>query len=149
MKRVSKQINIYIIFNILLVFMTTGSLLAIQETEQKSKEDLQRMLEKEFMAPCCWAEPVSTHRSDAASEVRAEISGLLEEGKTPDDIRAFMVAKYTERVLAKPTKEGFNLLAWFGPFIIIAMGFVVVGFYIKRNRGTGEISENEMIDDDL
>ena len=34
-------------------------------------------LESSLLAPCCWAEPVSTHRSEVALQMREEIAGFV------------------------------------------------------------------------
>jgi len=107
---------------------------SFQELEKPSKLELQKQLEREFVAPCCWKEAVATHRSPEATEVRTEISNLLDQGKIADEIKNIMVAQYGRRILIKPTTEGFNLLAWTGPFIMLAIGFVIVGVWLFRFR---------------
>ena len=105
-----------------------------QEMEKPTRLELQKQLEQEFVAPCCWREAVGTHRSGKAAEVRTEISNLLDRGKTPKEVKASLVATYGERILIMPTTEGFNLLAWVGPFIMIGIGFVIVGVWLYRFR---------------
>lgn len=59
--------------------------------------------------------------------VSKEVTALMQEGKGKPEILQAMVVKYGERILAAPTKEGFNLTAWILPFIaLIVGGFIVV-----------------------
>lgn len=58
--------------------------------------------------------------------VSKEVTALMQEGKDKPEVLQAMVVKYGERILAAPTKEGFNLTAWMLPFIaLIAGGFIV------------------------
>ncbi len=63
------------------------------------------------------------------SESRAvskEVAAFLETGKTKTEVLQAMVVKYGERILAAPTKEGFNLTAWILPFVALAAGGFIV-----------------------
>lgn len=120
-----------------------------QEAVKPDKPTLQKLLENEFVAPCCFREAVAYHRSGASLEVRDKISVYLDEGKTSSEIKSILVSEYGERILIKPTTEGFNLLAWIGPFAIIAIGFVVVGVWLYRFRPVSGSSEVVIPQDDM
>ncbi len=71
------------------------------------------------------------------SESRAlskEVSQFMQQGKTQDQILQAMAEKYGERILSAPTKKGFNLMAWVVPFVMLALGGVVVAAVIKGWR---------------
>ncbi len=55
-----------------------------------------------------------------------EVIDLLKAGKSREQVLQAMVAKYGERILSAPTKEGFNLTAWTFPFIALLIGGAVV-----------------------
>ncbi len=133
---------------VVLFFGITSPGYSFQDIEKPSKLVLQEQLEQEFVSPCCYREAVGLHRSGIAGEVRTEISTMLDEGKTFEEITATLVAEYGERILIKPTTEGFNIFAWTGPFIMIAIGFVIVGFWLYRFRPRGDNSELTIPDED-
>jgi cytochrome c-type biogenesis protein CcmH len=87
-------------------------------------------LESSLLAPCCWAEPVSTHRSEVALQMRQEIAGFVNEGKTDQEVRDFYKQKYGLRILVEP--EG-ALWWWMHvvPFVVLGIGAVVVVFLLK------------------
>ena len=62
----------------------------------------QEELEKVILAPCCWSEPIATHRSEVALQMKAEIARFLGEGKTDREILDYYKARYGERVLVEP-----------------------------------------------
>ena len=45
-----------------------------------------RSLEERFIAPCCWSEPVSVHRSPLAGEMRSEIARMVARRLSNKDI---------------------------------------------------------------
>jgi len=72
---------------------------------------------------------------------KERIKEELDQGKKPDAIIKEFVAQYGERVLASPTKTGFNLLAWIVPFVVliagaIALYFVIAGWSKRRSKVT-------------
>lgn len=124
---------LYIFVGFLLTAPRFGTVFA-QGAPPGEREALQKELEKEFVAPCCWTEAVATHQSGAAEEVKALIGKLLDEGKTRTEIRAYMVSKYGERILITPEARGFNLMVWIFPGIGLLIGLVFVVYYLYRNR---------------
>ena len=67
-----------------------------------------------------------------AVPVREDISKSLAAGQSDEEIIARYVAEYGEKVLSSPTLEGFNLLAWWGPYIALLLGAAVLVLVIRR-----------------
>ncbi len=63
---------------------------------------------------------------DTARQMRAVISDKLQAGWDGKRILSYMTETYGERVLAAPTKRGFNLTAWVTPFALILAGGAVI-----------------------
>lgn len=68
------------------------------------------------------------------------------QGRTPDEALAMFATDYGEYVLASPTKKGFNLTAWYLPFVVLAVGAVSLAFALRgwRSRGAGTQAETEL-----
>lgn len=97
-----------------------------------------RKISSELMAPCCWSMTADAHSSAIAFEMRAQIREALAKGKSKPEILQMYVAQYGERILAKPTKEGFNLLAWVLPFVAIAIGGGIWWRFMHRNTESAQ-----------
>ena len=101
-------------------------------------------LEKEVMCPTC-NQTLELSHAPIADRIRAFIVERISAGDTKTEIKDKLVAQFGERILAAPTKSGFNLLAWVLPFVgIVAAGaivFVVLRRW-RRSRGVPEISES-------
>jgi cytochrome c-type biogenesis protein CcmH len=46
---------------------------------------------------------------------------------------ASLVEKYGVKVLAEPPKKGFASLVWIGPFVLLAVGAMMVVVYLRRH----------------
>jgi cytochrome c-type biogenesis protein CcmH len=68
----------------------------------------------------------------AAANITDEVVQLLDTGKSKDEIIKYFMKSYGERILAAPTKKGFNLTAWILPFVAVVVGGA--GIYMFLNR---------------
>lgn len=80
-----------------------------------------------------------------AVPLRGEIQGMLDKGMGRAAIMASFRQKYGEKVLSAPTTEGFNILAWTMPFVIVLAGGVLIVLAIGRWRGTPHPSSGEPV----
>ncbi len=92
-----------------------------------------RRLAEGFVAPCCWQEALSSHRSPAADEARAELAVLVEQGKSDAEIREAFKARYGSRILIVPEGGAADLLFW-APAAFLALGTVGAGLFLHRLR---------------
>lgn len=86
-----------------------------------------------FVAPCCWQEALSAHRSPAADQARAELTSLLQQGKTDAEIRDAFIAQYGERVLIVPEGGKADLLFW-TPALFLFFGSAGAAWFLMRLR---------------
>jgi cytochrome c-type biogenesis protein CcmH len=57
----------------------------------------------------------------AAAKLTAQVRDFLDRGLSEKQILAGFVNLYGEEILAAPTKQGFNLLAWVLPFFLVVL----------------------------
>ena len=67
-----------------------------------------------------------------AVPVREEIAAKLADGVSDDDIVQSLVDEYGEKVLSSPTHTGFNLLAWYMPYVAVLVGGALVFFVMRK-----------------
>ena len=87
--------------------------------------------------------------SDAplAIDLRALIREKLEQGKTKKEVIKYLVDRYGEFILLKPTLSLQNLILWVGPLIFLLIGLIFAyKFYSGLNKDTNKnnrLSEKE------
>ena len=67
-------------------------------------------------------------------ELHREVVAMIEDGKSPEEIIAFYVARDGEAVLMAPPAEGFNLAGYLVPGLVIATAGLGLGAYLSRRR---------------
>ncbi len=105
--------------------------LAAAEPDQRLQSRID-WLEARILAPCCYAEPVSRHQSEAAVKARLEIRRWLEEGKSDAAILDAYRARYGDRVIVEPPRESW---LWYKlPWAVIALAALAVVWLLRRWR---------------
>lgn len=71
--------------------------------------------------------------------LKKEIAEQIAGGKSREEILAHFSTKYGEKILSSPTTTGFNIAAWTVPFVVIAIGGLLIGVVLVRwRRSTGD-----------
>jgi cytochrome c-type biogenesis protein CcmH/NrfF len=108
-------------------------LCALAATGAETPNDRVERLQNALLAPCCFAEPVARHQSEAAVKMRLEIARLAAEGKSDDEIVGRYVREFGDRILANPRSRpgGWSLAA---PWALTALGAAGVSALIWKWR---------------
>ena len=91
-----------------------------------------RLIAAELRCPDCQALSVAESQTAGAAAIRRQIVEQLAAGRTPEQVRAYFVARYGEWILLAPRREGFNLLVWVVPFAGLAVGLILVALLVVR-----------------
>jgi cytochrome c-type biogenesis protein CcmH len=104
------------------------------------------VISEEMRCLVCQNESLAGSRSDLANDLRREIRTLIQEGKTDEQIRTFMVERYGDFVLYRPPVKPITWLLWIGPFVILLVGIAGLLIYLRRrnqNVPSTTLSEEE------
>lgn len=96
-------------------------------------------LEEEVMCPICGT-LLGMSRAPAAERQRLFMRGLIEEGKTEQQIKDALVAEYGPQVLALPDDEDTNFYVYVVPvtgLLLAALAALLVAIRWRRNRDDG------------
>lgn len=93
-----------------------------------------------LIAPCCYRQTVQVHYSGVAEQMKEEIRQMIEEGKTKDQIIGFYVEKYGEKILAMPSRKGFDILAYLMTPVFMALSLAVILIYLKNRLGAAKMA---------
>jgi cytochrome c-type biogenesis protein CcmH len=122
-----------ILVSFFLIFQSVAAQAALSDSTQNVADDEARKIAGQLIAPCCWTMTADAHSSEIAYDMRAQIRNALAQGKSEEEILQAYVSQYGERILAKPSKQGFNLLAWILPFAALVIGGVVLWRFLQRH----------------
>ena len=103
-------------------------------------------ISEEMRCLVCQNESLAGSRSDLANDLRREIRILIKEGKSDEQIRAFMVERYGDFVLYRPPVKPITWLLWIGPFVILVIGIGGLLTYLRRRDRS--VSSLKLTDED-
>ena len=113
----------------------------------EEQEALFNKLSNELRCLVCQNQAISDSNADLAKDLRDEIYGMLQQGKSEEEIVEFMVVRYGDFVLYRPPIKPMTWLLWFAPVIIFAFGLVYVVRFLKSQAADGQpasLSEEEI-----
>ncbi|WP_345777459.1 cytochrome c-type biogenesis protein [Luteibacter sp. dw_328] len=89
-------------------------------------------LSAELRCPMCQNETLADSNAPIAHDLRRQVFEMMEAGKSDDEIKAYLVDRYSRFVLYKPPVEPSTWLLWFGPLALLAIGGIVVAVQVRR-----------------
>ncbi len=84
-----------------------------------------------------------------ALPAREKIASALAAGQSDQSIIDGFVKEYGLSALAAPPAEGFSLLSWVMPFVVLAIGLGMIWLYIRRLRKPQPLPEVPPLDPKL
>lgn len=95
-----------------------------------------QVLSEEFRCLVCQNQNLADSNAELAKDLKIELVTLLESGKSDQEIREFLVARYGDFVLYRPPVKGSTLVLWLAPLIgVVVIGLVIL-LYWRRGRET-------------
>jgi len=89
----------------------------------------------QLRCPMCQNETLADSNAPIARDLRNQIFQLMQQGKSDEQIKQYLVDRYSDYVLYDPPLKPGTMLLWFGPLLILLGGAGVVLVAIrKRNR---------------
>ena len=104
---------------------------AYQFESEQMEADYNKLID-ELRCLVCQNQNLAGSDADLARDLRRETYDMLSEGKSPDQVVEFMVARYGDFVLYRPQFKSTTYLLWLGPFLLLVGVLVLL---IRRFRG--------------
>ena len=95
-------------------------------------------LEQQLRCLVCQNETIAASQADLAKDLRGQIREQIKAGRTDDQIKQYLVARYGDFVLYDPPFKATTVLLWAGPFALLLGGVLVLFGYVRRRRGLVE-----------
>jgi cytochrome c-type biogenesis protein CcmH len=89
-------------------------------------------LSAELRCPMCQNETLADSNAPIAHDLRRQVFEMIQAGKSDDEIKTYLVDRYSQFVLYKPPVEPSTWLLWFGPAVLLAAGAAVVAIQVRR-----------------
>jgi cytochrome c-type biogenesis protein CcmH len=122
-----------IIFGLALLSLLLSDLpVAAQYHNEEALQKTAREIYGLVMCPLCAGQTIAQSNNETSSQMRDLVLKKLRQGKSKDEILHYFESRYGERIMAKPDKEGFNLILWVLPFVLVVLAAISIYFLIRR-----------------
>jgi cytochrome c-type biogenesis protein CcmH len=92
-------------------------------------------LSRELRCLVCQNETLADSRADLAEDLRNQIREQMKAGKSDKEIITFLTDRYGKFVLYRPPVDPTTYLLWFGPFVLLLAGLLLLFRYVKQRSG--------------
>ena len=101
--------------------------------EQRFKD-----LIEEIRCLVCQNQSLIDSDAELAHDLRAEVYGMMQTGKSDSQIIEFLVARYGDFVLYSPPVKPSTWLIWFGPFVLLLIALLLLFRSLRRQQHAPE-----------
>jgi len=101
-----------------------------------------KLLETELRCLVCQNQTLADSPAGLAGDLRREIRLLADAGKSNEEIKQHLKARYGDFVLYKPQVESKTWVLWFGPFALLAAGVLVLAVMARRRRASANATSS-------
>jgi cytochrome c-type biogenesis protein CcmH len=95
-------------------------------------------ISQELRCLVCQNESLGSSHAELADDLRQEVRELIRSGKSDQDIKDFLVARYGDFVLYRPEVKPLTWVLWFGPFLLLAIAAIFLGVYLRQRQAVNE-----------
>jgi cytochrome c-type biogenesis protein CcmH len=92
-------------------------------------------LTNRLLAPCCWRESVSVHKSPVADDLRQRITTEVAEGRSDEAILNSLIREYGKRILREPEGAQQHWLYWI-PVVAVVLAALALARFLRRSTAS-------------
>jgi cytochrome c-type biogenesis protein CcmH/NrfF len=119
-------------------------LLASAATLTQKQTATVKKVEASLMAPCCYSQTIDRHMSDAAEQMRFEVTDMAARGSSEQEILDHYKAIYGERILAVPDGAT-GRLAFAIPLVVYAGACMLMALILRNFRAAAKSLDQQTI----
>jgi len=89
----------------------------------------------------CQNQSLADSNAQIAQDLRREVLGLMQQGRSDGEIKAFLVERYGEFVLYRPPFAAHTWLLWLAPALLILIGGFIITRIVRRRARALDASD--------
>lgn len=82
----------------------------------------------------CQNETLAASQAELAMDLKQEIREMMQKGMSDQEIVDYLVKRYGDFVRYNPPVKPTTFLLWFGPFVFLVIGLLVLVMTLRRRR---------------
>lgn len=134
MRPVKKRSMLYLCLGLIAFMLAAWSVLYINAERNKTLDERVQEVASQIKCPVCQGESVADAPVDIARQMRAQIRQQLQEGKSEQEVLDYFRNHYGDDIVWTPQTQGFSLLAWLVPVLLVLGGCGLVFLTLRDWR---------------
>ncbi len=122
---------------LMISFSTLADNIDTYKFSSVDQEQQYRHLTESLRCPKCQNNSIADSNAMIAGDMRLKVYELLQSGQTPEQVKAYMVARYGNFVSYAPPVMASTLILWAGPVLFVLIGGLVIVLRSRKKRQTG------------
>ena len=137
--------RLIIILSLFISLTTLDAAVEVKKFETQEQELRYKNLLEELRCLVCQNQNLAGSDAGLAQDLRKQVYKMITAGDSDEEILDFMVTRYGDFVLYRPPFKAATFLLWVGPFIILAIGLLVLIRFIRQRKNvvTTTLSNND------
>ena len=99
-------------------------------------------LTKQLRCLVCQNESLADSNAPLAADLRRDVFQQMQAGKSDDEIKAWLTARYSDFVLYDPPLHAGTWLLWFGPALVLLAGGAAIIVVVRRRSRFAPLPAN-------
>ncbi|WP_025769706.1 cytochrome c-type biogenesis protein [Thioalkalivibrio sp. HK1] len=116
------------------VIATQGDLFEPRDFSFPAHEERYLRMINSLRCLVCQNQTIAESDADLATDLRREVHRMIEQGRSDEEIADFMTARFGEFVLYRPRLRSDTILLWFGPFLFVGAGLVLLVLRLRKRK---------------
>jgi cytochrome c-type biogenesis protein CcmH len=141
----------HLVSALLVCLLAASPVIYAVDTTQMPTPELQKRylgLTHELRCMQCQNEAIADSPVSLAADLRRQVAEMLNAGKSDDDVRAYMVARYGNFILFRPPVSIKTIWLWATPGILLLIG-AAVAVRITKQRAALVDQDSEPVEEDV
>jgi cytochrome c-type biogenesis protein CcmH len=146
LQTIRRQRSLLLVLAILAIVAATWTGLLATSATHKTLDQRTQEVAEQLKCPVCQGESVADSPALLAGQMRQVIREQLQAGKSEQQVIQYFVNRYGDQIAWSPPWQGFALLAWLVP-IVLLLGGAILLFAVWRDWRTGVIDKEQVVAD--
>jgi len=142
------MIRLVLVLLVSLLMQSAWAATDVWEFDNQEQADRFNQLLEELRCPKCQNQNLADSDSPISADLRKVIQQLIDEGKTDEEVKAWLVERYGEYVLYRPEVNEKTVLLWAGPAIGLMLALAGMIIFVRRSSANHHQREQQPLSEE-